>query len=55
MPELPVVSGRDLRAALERLGFKRQTGSHMILTKPGIWRASPCPTTASSPLERCAL
>lgn len=37
MPELPVVSGRDLRAALERLGwrFKRQTGSHMILTKPG--------------------
>ena len=37
MPELPVVSGRELRAALERLGwqFKRQNGSHMILTKPG--------------------
>ena len=37
MPELPVVSGRELRAALEPLGwqFKRQNGSHMILTKPG--------------------
>jgi predicted RNA binding protein YcfA (HicA-like mRNA interferase family) len=37
MPELPVISGRELRAALERLGwdFKRQNGSHMILTKPG--------------------
>ena len=37
MAELPVVSGREARAAFERLGwvFRRQTGSHMILTKPG--------------------
>ncbi len=37
MPELPVVSGRDARQAFERLGwtFRRQTGSHMILTKAG--------------------
>ncbi len=37
MPELPVVSGREARQAFERLGwiFRRQTGSHMILTKPG--------------------
>ena len=37
MPDLPVVSGRDARRAFERLGwvFRRQTGSHMILTKAG--------------------
>ena len=37
MPELPVVSGRDARQAFERLGwaFRRQTGSHMVLTRPG--------------------
>ena len=37
MPDLPVVSGRDARRALERLGwvFRRQRGSHMILTRPG--------------------
>jgi predicted RNA binding protein YcfA (HicA-like mRNA interferase family) len=37
LPELPVVSGREARQAFERLGwiFRRQTGSHMILTKPG--------------------
>ena len=37
MPDLPVVSGRDARQAFERLGwtFRRQTGSHMILTKAG--------------------
>ena len=37
MPELPVVSGRDARQVFERLGwtFRRQTGSHMILTKAG--------------------
>ena len=37
MPELPIVSGRDARRAFERLGwsFRRQVGSHMILTKPG--------------------
>ena len=37
MPELPVVSGRDARRAFERLGwvFRRQTGSHMIFTRPG--------------------
>ena len=37
MPELPVVSGRDARRAFEQLGwvFRRQAGSHMILTKAG--------------------
>jgi predicted RNA binding protein YcfA (HicA-like mRNA interferase family) len=37
LPELPVVSGRDARRAFERLEwvFRRQTGSHMILTKAG--------------------
>jgi len=37
LPELPVVSGRDARRAFERRGwvFRRQTGSHMILTKAG--------------------
>ena len=37
MAELPVVSGRQARTAFERLGwvFRRQAGSHMILTKPG--------------------
>ena len=37
MPELPVISGRDARRAFEQMGwvFRRQTGSHMILTKTG--------------------
>jgi predicted RNA binding protein YcfA (HicA-like mRNA interferase family) len=37
LPDLPVVSGRDTRRAFERLGlvFRRQAGSHMILTKAG--------------------
>jgi predicted RNA binding protein YcfA (HicA-like mRNA interferase family) len=37
LAELPVVPGREARRAFERLGwvFRRQTGSHMILTKPG--------------------
>jgi predicted RNA binding protein YcfA (HicA-like mRNA interferase family) len=37
LAELRVVSGRQARAAFERLGwvFRRQRGSHMILTKPG--------------------
>ena len=37
MPELPVVRGKHARRAFERLGwvFRRQTGSHMILTKAG--------------------
>ena len=37
MPDLPVMSGRDARRAFERLGwsFRRQVGSHMILTKAG--------------------
>jgi predicted RNA binding protein YcfA (HicA-like mRNA interferase family) len=38
MPKLPVISGREARAAFERLGwqFNRQRGSHMVLTKAGI-------------------
>jgi predicted RNA binding protein YcfA (HicA-like mRNA interferase family) len=37
LPELPIVSGREVRRAFERAGwiFQRQHGSHMILTKPG--------------------
>jgi predicted RNA binding protein YcfA (HicA-like mRNA interferase family) len=37
LAELPVASGRAPRAALERPGWivRRQTGSHMILTRPG--------------------
>jgi predicted RNA binding protein YcfA (HicA-like mRNA interferase family) len=37
LPDLPVVSGQQARRAFERLGwiFRRQTGSHMILTKSG--------------------
>ena len=36
LPKLPTdLSGRDVRAALERAGFvfRRQTGSHMILRR----------------------
>jgi len=37
LPELPVVSGREARRAFERMGwvFRRQRGSHMVLTRPG--------------------
>jgi predicted RNA binding protein YcfA (HicA-like mRNA interferase family) len=37
LPDLPVVSGRQARHAFERRGwiFRRQSGSHMILTKTG--------------------
>jgi predicted RNA binding protein YcfA (HicA-like mRNA interferase family) len=37
LPELPVVSGREAHRAFEQHGwiFRRQTGSHMILTRPG--------------------
>ena len=37
MPELPVLSGREARRAFERVGwvFRRQHGSHMILTRSG--------------------
>ncbi|MGQ3100135.1 MAG: type II toxin-antitoxin system HicA family toxin [Sphingopyxis solisilvae] len=38
MPKLPVLSGRDVVAALERLGFiqMRQRGSHVILQRDGV-------------------
>ena len=37
MPRLPRVSGRDAVAAFRRAGFevRRQSGSHIILTKVG--------------------
>lgn len=37
MPQLPVLSGRDVVRAFEKLGWQqaRQTGSHIILTKSG--------------------
>ena len=48
MSKLPVVSGRRLVRALERIGFAfdRQRGSHMIL-----FRSDP-PTTLSVPDHR---
>jgi len=35
MPKLPVLSGRELVAALERLGFEpvRQRGSHVVMRR----------------------
>jgi len=38
MPKLPILSGRDVVAALERLGFvqARQRGSHVILQRDGV-------------------
>jgi predicted RNA binding protein YcfA (HicA-like mRNA interferase family) len=38
MPKLPVLSGRAVVAALERLGFvqMRQRGSHVILQRDGV-------------------
>jgi len=38
MPKLPVLSGRDVVAAFERLGFvqMRQRGSHVILQRAGV-------------------
>lgn len=37
MPQVPILSGRKVVAAFERMGwgFVRQSGSHMILTKAG--------------------
>ena len=37
MSELPVISGRECIAALERVGYRvaRQRGSHVRLTCPG--------------------
>lgn len=38
MPKPPVLSGREVVAALERLGFvqMRQRGSHVILQRDGV-------------------
>lgn len=46
MPPLPVISGRECVAALEKLGFAvhRQTGSHIVLR-----RADPPAQTISVP------
>ncbi|MFN3818104.1 type II toxin-antitoxin system HicA family toxin [Blastomonas sp.] len=35
MPKLPVLAGRDIIAALERLGFEqvRQRGSHVVMRR----------------------
>ena len=37
MPELPVISGKEARRVFEKHGwiFRRQVGSHMILSRPG--------------------
>lgn len=46
--QLPVCSGREAVRAFERGGWRvaRQTGSHIILTKPSAW------TTLSVPDHR---
>ena len=38
MPKLPVVSGKDVVKALERLGFElvRQRGSHVIMQRRSV-------------------
>ena len=39
MPPLPIISGKDAVKVFERAGwiFNRQVGSHMILTKSGMY------------------
>jgi len=39
MPALPVLSGREVVRAFQKLGWEvaRQRGSHIILTKPGSY------------------
>ena len=38
MPKLPVVSGKECRKALERLGFQgvRQSGSHLVMRRGDV-------------------
>ena len=38
MPKLPVLSGRDVVKALERLGFEqmRQRGSHVVMRRGSV-------------------
>ena len=38
MPRLPVLSGRDVVKARERLGFEqmRQRGSHVVMQRDGV-------------------
>jgi predicted RNA binding protein YcfA (HicA-like mRNA interferase family) len=56
MPQLPVLSGRDVRRAFERAGwhFARQRGSHMILVKPGVPVNLSIPIIASLTADFCA-
>jgi predicted RNA binding protein YcfA (HicA-like mRNA interferase family) len=57
MPKLPVVSGKECRKALERLGFKeaRERGSHLVMrravsgTSPDV--RSGFPSCGGSPVE----
>jgi predicted RNA binding protein YcfA (HicA-like mRNA interferase family) len=43
MPDVPALRPQRIIRALERCGLtvKRQTGSHVILTKPGLRRPVP--------------
>lgn len=45
MPPLPVVSGRDVVAALQRIGFEvhHQTGSHVIMRHRSLARRADVP------------
>jgi len=52
LPKLPVVSGREVRRALERGGFvfNRQSGSHVILEHPETRRFASVPTHSAEDL-----
>ena len=43
--ELPIIRPKQVVAALEKAGFelRRQTGSHMIMYKPGVRYPIPIP------------
>ena len=49
MSRLPLLSGRRAVSAFRQAGFevRRQHGSHIVMTKPGSPRLSPCQTTGS--------
>jgi len=45
MPTLPLLRPREVVRAFEHLGWQaaRQRGSHIILTKPGVFSTLPVP------------
>ncbi len=57
MPKAPVVSGRKLIKALEKLGFKqvRQRGSHVVLRKGDVGCVVPLHRQVALGILRSAL